>query len=156
MSKHAPASREDHDDFCTTEEWVLVRGATGKPVTHHRTYELPLDDGGILRTRISRPVDRTQYRRSMWSHILRTQLEVTDSEFWECVEEKILPRRSRRPSEPSRSLPLHVAEGLARHGLSPEEIGAMTEEEATEQLHRRLRRGVRRVGVAVHILERRL
>lgn len=136
MNRHAPPSREDHDDFCTTEGWSLVRGATGKPVTHHCTYEFALGDGRVLRTRISRPVDRTQYRRSMWSHILRSQLEVTEGEFWRCVDEGVLPRRTRRPSPPRRSLPLHVVEGLARHGISPQEIGAMTEEEATERLHR--------------------
>lgn len=95
MSKHPQAARADHDDFCTTENWALVRGATGKPVARHRTYELALPDGRILRTRISRPVDRTQYRDSVWSHILRTQLQVTADEFWECVTDEVLPQRSR-------------------------------------------------------------
>jgi hypothetical protein len=135
VSKHPTATREDHDDFCTTEGWTLVRGATGKPVAHHRTYELTLIDGRILRTRISRPVDRTQYRESMWSHILRTQLQVTADEFWECVTDKVLPQRSRPTNPPRKSLPLYLVEGLTRHGISLQEISAMTEEEATERLH---------------------
>lgn len=136
MSKHPKATREDHDDFCTTEGWDLVRGATGKPVQHHRTYELALPDGSTLRTRISRPIDRTQYRDSMWSHILRTQLQVTSDEFWECVTDKSLPQRSRPTTPPRKSLPLYLVEGLARQGLPPQEISAMTEEEAKERLHR--------------------
>jgi len=136
VSKHPKATREDHDDFGTTEGWDLVRGATGKPVQHHRTYELALPDGSILRTRISRPMDRTQYRDSMWSHILRTQLQVTSDEFWECVTDKSLPQRSRPTTPPRKSLPLYLVEGLARQGLPPQEISAMTEEEATERLHR--------------------
>lgn len=135
MSKYPPATREDHDDFCTTEKWHLAPGATGKPVQHHRTYELSLADGRILRTRISRPVDRTQYRNAMWSHILGTQLEVTAQEFWACVTDEVIPRRS-RPIAPQRaSLPLYLVEGLLRHGLTVQEIGAMTEDEATERLH---------------------
>lgn len=135
MSKHPKATREDHDDFCTTEGWALARGATGKPVTHHRTYELALPDGSVLRTRISRPVDRTQYRDSMWSHILRTQLHVTVDEFWECVTDKVLPQRSRPAIPPRKSLPLYLVEGLSRHGVPAQEISAMTEEEAKERLH---------------------
>ena len=133
MNRHAPPSREDHDDFCTTEGWSLVRGATGKPVTHHRTYEFALGDGRVLRTRISRPVGRTQYRRSMWSHILRSQLEVTEGKFWRYVDE--VRSRSAPGTPPHRSLPLHVAERPTRHGISAQEIGAMTEVKATERLH---------------------
>lgn len=135
MSRHPRASREDHDDFCSTEGWALVRGATGKPVAHHRTYELGLPDGRILRTRISRPVDRTQYRDSMWTHIMRDQLQITADEFWECVTDKVLPQRSRPAASPRTSLPLYLVEGLSRRGVSPQEIRAMTEEDATERLH---------------------
>ena len=135
MSKHPRATREDHDDFCTTEGWALVRGATGKPVAHHRTYELTLPDGRILRTRISRPVDRTQYRDSTWSHILRTQLQVTTDEFWDCVNDKMLPQRSRPAAPPRKSLPLYLVDGLSRHGVPAQEISAMTEDEAKERLH---------------------
>jgi hypothetical protein len=81
VGKHPKVTREDHDEFCTTEEWTLARGAIGKPMTHHRTYELARSDGRVLCTRISRPVDRTQYRDSMWSRILRVQLQVIAKEF---------------------------------------------------------------------------
>ena len=47
---------------------------------HHRTYELSLWDTRVLRARESKPVDKTTYQPSMWSHILRQQLEVTADE----------------------------------------------------------------------------
>lgn len=56
------------------------------------TYELQLDDGSILRTRISRPVDRTTHTQNMWSHILRDQLGVSGGEFWARVRDSVLPR----------------------------------------------------------------
>lgn len=60
-----------YNDFCTAERWHLVRGAAGKPVTHHRTYELTLWDGRVLRTRISKPVDASTYGASMFRRDLR-------------------------------------------------------------------------------------
>ena len=65
VSKYPAATREDHDDFCVAEKWQLVRGASGQPVRPHRTYELACWDGQILRTRISRPVDRSTGRRTL-------------------------------------------------------------------------------------------
>ena len=124
MSKKLPvATREDHDDFCTNEKWTLVRGASGKPVRHHRTYELVLWDGRILRTRISRPVDRTEYAASMWSHILREQLDVTADVFWECAREGVLPDRGGPAAvTPLKSVPLYLVRELSRLGVSESEI----------------------------------
>lgn len=121
--KFAPATREDHDRFCSREGWVLTRGATGTPVKHHRTYELTLWDGRILRTRISRPVDKSDYAPSMWSHILRRQLEVTAPVFWNCVKNGVLPERG-EPSQrhPKESVPLYLRNALHELGVSDEEI----------------------------------
>lgn len=72
-------TRKDHETFCQVEEWRRVRDARGRTGTHHVTYELDLIDGRILRTRISHPVDRGSYGRSMWKRILRDQLEIDES-----------------------------------------------------------------------------
>jgi hypothetical protein len=69
---------------------LAARGRTG---THYVTYELGLPDGRILRTRISHPVDRNAYGSSLWSHILRDQLGVSEEEFWACVRDGIKPDR---------------------------------------------------------------
>ena len=114
-----------------------MHGSTGKPVQHHRTYELMIPSGEILRTRISKPVDRTTYSSSMWSAILRDQLKVTSDEFWACVQERVLPDRggSESTSNPQ-ALPLHlVNELIERVGLKPEEAVALSLEEAVERIN---------------------
>jgi len=139
MSKHPAVTREHHDDFCVTEKWELVRGATGKPVKHHRTYELGLWDGRILRTRISKPVNSSVYGKAMWSHILREQLCVSTDEFWGCVNNAALPDRGapaqRVVLEP---LPLYLVKELTRHGVSASELDGLTPAQAQELLNDRI------------------
>lgn len=124
--KHPVPTREDHDDICANEEWKLVRGAAGKPVTHHKTYELTLWDGRILRTRISRPVDRTDYSARMWSHILREQLEVSPDEFWSCARDGVKPDRGGpEVVAPRKSVPVYLVRELTRLGIAEAEILAL-------------------------------
>lgn len=124
--KHPPATREVHDQFCENEEWTLVRGATGKPVTHHRTYELVLWDGRILRTRISRPVDKTEYAASMWSHILRYQLELAAEAFWACAMSSVRPDRGEPQSlDMKKAIPLFLREALRERGVDDATILAL-------------------------------
>ena len=128
------ASREDHRRFCEIEGWRLVRSATGKRSTHHETYELELRTGDVLRTRISRPPDRTIYGSGLWSHILRDQLNLSPDEFWKCIDDGISPQRS-RPAAPDRSIPTEVLYLLKRRvGLSESQIAGMTAETAIERL----------------------
>ncbi|WP_439694073.1 cytotoxic translational repressor of toxin-antitoxin stability system [Curtobacterium sp. SP.BCo] len=122
-TKPPAPSREHHDAFCTTEDWQLVRGATGRPVRHHRTYELTRWDARILRTRISEPVDRSTYPPRMWAHILREQLAVDSPAFWACVEDGVLPDRggpARRA--PSNALPLYLVRALRDLDVPEERI----------------------------------
>ena len=97
MSYPAP-TRGDHLHFCEVEGWDLVRSAVGKRSTHHETHELQLPDGSILRTRISRPPERTGYGAPVWSHILRDQLQISPDEFWQCVRTGTPPSRSTLPA----------------------------------------------------------
>jgi hypothetical protein len=134
VSKFPAASRTDHNTFCVNEGWVLVRGASGQPVRHHRTYELSLDDGRILRTRISQPVNKDTYTASTWAHILRNQLDVTAEEFWACVKTGQRPTRGKRPI-PRSSLPLYLVKVLANEiGLAPDVIAVMNLPEAERRV----------------------
>ena len=135
---HPAATREHHDDFCTTEGWELVRGARGKPVNHHRTYRLALWDGRMLRTRISRPVNSAVYAPSMFTHILRHQLEVTDGTFWACVSDGVLPDRGApTPPEPAREpVSLYLVRALAEFGVTENEVLELTNAEAAALLAR--------------------
>lgn len=135
MTWPAP-TRADHDSFCRIEGWAVVRNATHKKTGHHVTYELALLDGSILRTRVSRPPNRTGYGKSMWSHILRDQLQVDEATFWACVNEKTLPDRGGRRLSPPDAIPLEVASLLrTKVGLSESELSAMTKAEAVARLN---------------------
>lgn len=129
-------TRVDHNQFCLNEEWELVRDARGRAVGHHVTYELPLRDGNIQRTRISHPVNKQTYGPRLWKTILRDQLEVTEEEFWACVKDKQLPDRGQDEDEtPEEALPaglvyqlIHVA------GVPEDEVKTMTLEQAVARM----------------------
>ncbi len=107
----------------------------GRTGTHHVTYELNLRDGRILRTRISHPVDRTTYGPSIWSHILHDQLQVTDTEFWPCVQGGVKPDRG-EPEALTEALPAELVYLLiSRVGLDEAAVAAMTRDEAVARLN---------------------
>jgi hypothetical protein len=119
-------TRSDHETFCATEGWELVRDARGRTGTHHVTYELHVHDGRILRTRISHPPDRTTYGKSVWSHILRDQLGVSEAEFWACVQDKVKPDRG-KPKVPEEALPADLVHLLmTRLGLGEADVAEMS------------------------------
>lgn len=130
------ATRRDHEHFCRTEGWRRVRDARGRTGTHHVTYELGLRNGRVLRTRVSHPVDRTDYGSSLWSHILRDQLQVSELAFWACVRDGVSPDRG-GPVLPAHAVPAEVVHLLvARVGLTEAEVAAMTKADALARLHR--------------------
>ncbi len=132
MSRPAP-TRQDHLRFCEIEGWRVVRASTGRRSTHHETYEIELLDGRILRTRISRPPDRTGYGAALWSHILRDQLQVSPEEFWHCLRTSGPPARSAAPT-PQDAIPTDLAYLLKhRVGLTDEQLAAMTRQTAIER-----------------------
>ncbi len=136
--KARTATRDDHETFCQTEGWTTVRDSRGRGAGHHMTFKLEIADGRILRTRISRPVDRTDYGKSMWSHILRDQLAVTPDEFWACVDNGTVPNRGgSRASENKEALPAELAHLLlTRVGLSEAEVASLTRAEAIAKIER--------------------
>ncbi len=132
MSHPAP-TRRDHLRFCEIEGWSVVRAGTGRRSTHHETYEIELLDGRILRTRISRPPDRTGYGAALWSHILRDQLQVSPEEFWHCLRTNEPPARSTAPT-PHDAIPTDLAYLLkTRLGLTDQQLAAMSRQTAIER-----------------------
>lgn len=132
--QRAPATRKDHERFCTTEGWTERTRATGKRGSHHVNYELVLPDGSVLLTRISHPVDRTDYGPSIWAHILRDQLAVTAAEFWACVVDGQVPHRG-EPEPPGETIPLWAVQALVHQvHLQEPEVRAMTAAEAIQRV----------------------
>lgn len=127
-------TRADHAKFCENEGWRTVRDSRGRTGTHHLTYELDLPDSRTLRTRVSHPPDRTDYGPSMWSHILRDQLAVSEAEFWACVDGEKPDRGS--PAVLPESLPAELVYLLIhRVGVPEEEVVAMSKEQAVGRLN---------------------
>lgn len=141
MSTSRPQpTRADHKRFVLTEGWQEVASS------HHETYEREVSDGRVLRTRISRPPNRTTYGARMWAHILRDQLDVTVDEFWACVQDGVVPDRApddapdRAPDDAPEvvddAIPIEVVKlliervGLTHHGLID-----MTRDEAIARLN---------------------
>lgn len=128
-------TRAAHQRFCEREGWRPVRDARGRTGTHHITYELDLPDGRTLRTRVSHPPDRSTYGASLWAHILRDQLDVTEAEFWACVEEGETPDRG-TPTVPAGALPAEMVHLLiTRVGLAEAEVAGLTKEQAAKRLN---------------------
>ena len=127
-----PASRRQHQQFCDIEGWVTVLNARGKPVAHHITYELALADGRILRTRVSRPANNDRYGPSLWTAILRDQLDVSEDAFWACVGSQVLPPRpGKEPASTSDGLPASLVHQLKTSlRLTDREIAALSRDEA--------------------------
>lgn len=133
--KHPPGTRKDHRRFCEIEQWTLVRGATGKAVSHHQTFELSLWDGRILRTRVSHPVNKDAYVKNVWSHILRTQLQVTQTAFWGCVNDGTLPDRGQPSLATGRkTLPLYLVRELIKLGVTQAELANLSTDAAAALL----------------------
>lgn len=130
-------TRNDHDRFCIAEGWTVVLNARGKPVTHHQTDELTLPGGAVLRTRISRPVNRDTYGQAMWRHILAEQLHVTEDEFWACVLDGRLPARGAPAApDPERSIPASLVHQLINEvGLAEADVAKLTRAEAIARMH---------------------
>ena len=128
-------TRKDHYAFCQVEQWRHVRDARGRTGTHHLTFELELPDGRMLRTRVSHPVDRSDYAAGLWRHILRDQLEVDDAVFWACARDGVRPQRSVPEPPQQESLPAELVYLLiTRVGLAEAEVSAMSRTDAVARI----------------------
>ncbi|MDQ2875581.1 MAG: cytotoxic translational repressor of toxin-antitoxin stability system [Actinomycetota bacterium] len=133
MTWPAP-TRKDHETFCITEGWQPVPDALGRTGTHHVTYELHLHDGRILRTRISHPVNRDNYGKELWSHILRDQLDVDQETFWACVQDGTKPNRGTL-EPPAEALPADLVHLLiTRVHLSESDVAALSKDQAIARM----------------------
>lgn len=129
-------TRKDHEKFVETEGWVRVRTARGGTGTEHQTFELRLDAGDILRSRISHPVNRTTYGTSLWTHVLRDQLHVSSDQFWDCASHRTLPPRSAPSADVAAALPADLIRGLMQVvGLYEADVRVMTKEQAIDRMN---------------------
>ena len=130
--KRRAATRREHVRFCEVEGWRAVQSARESSNRHHLSFEFPLNDGRILRTRISRPPNNDTYGKALWAHILRDQLCVSQGEFWKCVDDGEVPARSSTMElPPSAALPAGLAHQLVHVlQLSSGEVAALSLDDA--------------------------
>jgi predicted RNA binding protein YcfA (HicA-like mRNA interferase family) len=110
--------------FCSADGWREVRRSG------HVFYEKVLPDGTVLRTHRSFASKKTM-SPGRFKAILRTQLLVSEDDFWQAVEKDEPVERPSTPPETEVTLPAYVVRVLDRElHLSHEEIAALSEDEA--------------------------
>lgn len=141
-----PLSHADHRRFVETEGWQKKGTARSTKNTgdHHR-YTLTLETGDILHTRVSHGSGAIS-DPNLVAAILREQLQVTEADFYACVNDGTLPPRPSpaRPPTPSDGLDAKLVRNLIRKvGLSQSEVAAMDKEQAVAAWTAYLSRGRR-------------
>lgn len=108
---------------------------SGKKKTgDHRRYFLELATGDVLYTRISHGSGSID-DPNLTAAILRDQLQVSEEDFWACVDDGVLPPRPKPASgEPAGpAVDAKLMRNLVRKvGLSPPELEGMTQERAVQ------------------------
>lgn len=85
---------------------------------------------------MSHPPDRSAYGPALWSHILRDQLDVSESAFWSAVQDRVLPPRT-VTTPAGETLPAELVVLLInRVGMTRGQLVTMSKAEAIERLNR--------------------
>lgn len=134
---------EDLHSFCRVDEWEIRKTARGKKAGDHTRYTKTLADGTVLITKVShgrKGIDDPD----LFSHILRTQLQVTVVQFWAAVDDGRRPvRPGAEPAPaPQESIPFDLARNLlTKVGVPQAELARMTKEDAVARWQEYLRSG---------------
>lgn len=118
--------------FVETEGWEDKDKRSRKKTGDHHRYTLMLGTGEVLYTRISHGTGAIG-DPTLWRHILRNQLQVTEVEFWACVDKGLLPARPQAegPAGERSALDAKLVRNLIRRvGLSEDDVAAFTKEDA--------------------------
>jgi hypothetical protein len=131
-----PLTHAAHRKFVETEGWEKKGTARkGRGTGDHERYTLRLATGDVLYTRVSHGAGQLDDPAAIEA-VYRNQLQVSEADFWDCVENGTLPARP-KPSEPDRpkeSLDATLVRNLIRKvGLSVDEVGALTKDEAVKR-----------------------
>ncbi len=127
-----PLTHAAHTKFVETEGWTKRKKASGKKGGDHDRYTLQLANGDTLYTRVSHGAGQLDNPNTI-AAVYRTQLAVSEEDFWNCVENGVLPPRPQpeKLEAPTESLDASLMRNLIRKvGLTPEQIAAMTKDEA--------------------------
>jgi len=130
--------------FVEIEGWAAKGTARGAQKRgDHERYTLVLANGAVLATRISH--GKGQYDDpSLVAHILRDELQVSEADFWACVERGVKPPRpqAERARGAGNEIPHDLMRNLVRKvGMAGPDIERLTKAEAVRAWHEYLARG---------------
>jgi len=118
--------------FCEVDGWHDSDAAHGAKIGDHFRFARVLRDGTRLRTRVSHGSGSIR-DPATFKDILRSQLRVTEEEFWLAVDKGVAPHRpgDAAPEPPGPGLPYDLVKNLtARAGLPLDAVLHMTKEGA--------------------------
>jgi hypothetical protein len=140
-----PLAHADHRKFVETEGWAKKGTATSSKKTgDHFRYTLTLSTGDVLFTRVSHGSGQLDDAKLIKA-IFRIQLEVTEADFYRCVENGILPPRPQTiPERFAEGLDATLVRNLIRKvGLSQTQVAKMSKEQAVAAWNKYLSEGGR-------------
>jgi hypothetical protein len=118
--------------FCEVDGWYDSDAQRGAKTGDHFRFGRVLRDGTRLRTRVSHGSGSVR-DPATFKDILRSQLRVTEEQFWLAVDEGEAPHRlgDTAPEPPGPGLPYDLVKNLtARAGMLLGDVLAMTKEQA--------------------------
>lgn len=121
--------KKDVKRFCALDGWEETKAVSPD---HHR-YRKRLDDGTVLRTRVSLGRGPICHAPALWAKVWRHQLGLSsEDEFWEVLKSRQPARRgapAAPPPEPQ--MPAWLFEALVHSfGVDESEVRSLTEDEA--------------------------
>jgi hypothetical protein len=135
-------TKADLKRFCGIDGWsetteATRRGGATKKRGDHFRYRKILDDGTILRTRVSHGRGPAFDDPGMWSHVWRDQLGLeSEDQFWQALRTRQpVPRGHSEPTPPDApAKELWLVEFLVHvTGIPEADVLAMDEDEAMKR-----------------------
>ncbi len=122
------ASWAEIEEFCRRDGWEPIRS------TDHEFYRKVLPDGTVLETHTSFSSNKSMSPGRFMS-ILRTQLKVSQQDFWETLRTGgPAPRPSEPLPEPSQHEAWVIQVLISQVGLTPADIGELPPEQAKQHV----------------------
>ena len=118
--------------FCAVDGWYDSAAARGARSGDHFRYARVLRDGTRLRTRVSQGSGSIR-DAATFKDVLRSQLRVTEEQFWLSVDKGVAPHRpgDAAPEPAGPGLPYDLVRNLtARAGIPLREVLSIGKDEA--------------------------
>lgn len=128
---------KEHQRFCELDGWTEMMTARGNS-RDHIYYTKTLNDGRVLRTKISRGTDKKTYGAGMWNKVYKHELGLDSAEqFYEALKNRQPVDRTKdvEADTPAAadSLPAWLVQQLLHSAKMPEhEIAQLSEDDAMQ------------------------